>query len=150
MAIAALAHRFVFPASPYIVSLNYVSRRKLSISPSSDTKKPLLEIDEAQECRTDSCGRVVDADVKVSSTSLKDSVQDVVLGGGETVRVLSLYKNCFNYDATSFFMSILFLVSNIVHLISQLVMSLKVIYMSGPSPFPVFYQTIHSIRKVSL
>ena len=93
MAMAALAHRYVFPASPYSLTPNYISRRKLSISSTSDLNESLLEIDEVQECRKDSSKRFVDADVKVSSTSLKDSVQDVVLGGGETVRILLLHKN---------------------------------------------------------
>ena len=93
MAIAALAHRYVFPASPYFRSPNYVSRRKLAISSTSGLNESLLEIDEVRECRKDSSKRFVEADVKVSSTSLKDSVQDVVLGGGETVRILLLHKN---------------------------------------------------------
>jgi hypothetical protein len=123
MAIAALAHRFVFSASPYVASLNYFSQRKLSISPSSDMHKPFLEIDQVQECVTGSCSRVADADVKASSTSLKDSVQDVVLGGGETVRLLLLCNIYLSYNATGFFpfLKESFIISDFIPIIILLV-----------------------------
>lgn len=90
--------------------------------------KPFLEIDQVQECVTGSRSGVVDADVKASSTSLKDSVQDVVLGGGETVRVLLLCNIDLSYDVTCFLLSLKesFKISDFIPIIIQLVnVSLK-------------------------
>lgn len=87
MAIAAVAHTFVFPVTPYLASTNDHTKQIKHLinchSPSS--KEPLLKVSEVEEYDGDSYRRKIDADVKLSGTSLKESVQDVVLGGGETV-----------------------------------------------------------------
>lgn len=85
MAVAALAHTFVFPVTPYQMSSKHLKHIKYSINSDSSSKEPLLEIDEVEEYGEDSYCKISDADVRVSGTSLKESVQDVVLGGGETV-----------------------------------------------------------------
>lgn len=85
MAIAAIAHTCVFPTTPYRLSSNHRKHTKFSVSSDSLSKKSFLEIEEVEEYGKESYRRIVDADVKMSGTSLKESVQDVVLGGGETV-----------------------------------------------------------------
>lgn len=68
MAIAAVAHIYVYPASPY---------RK-------ENNRNLNAID--------SVASELEEDIEVAATSVKESVKDVVMGGGENVSVLRRYR----------------------------------------------------------
>ncbi|MCO5612735.1 hypothetical protein L7F22_067004 [Adiantum nelumboides] len=82
MAVAAVAHTFVFPVTPYQASSKHF---KYVVNSPASSKEPLLKVDKVEEYDGDCYRSIIDADVNVSGTSLKESVQDVVLGGGETV-----------------------------------------------------------------
>jgi len=64
MAVAAVAHIYVYPAVPY--------RR--------DNKQNLNKVDSVAD--------ELEEDIEVAATSVKESVKDVVMGGGEHVSVV--------------------------------------------------------------
>jgi hypothetical protein len=70
MAIAAVAHIYVYPATPY---QQHLDRKEQNVN-SFDS----MTVDEIEE------------DLEIAATSVKDSIQDVVFGGGGHVRFLSL------------------------------------------------------------
>ncbi len=68
MAIAAVAHIYVYPATPY---QQHLDRKEQNVN-SFDS----VMVDEIE-------------DLEIAVTSVKDSIQDVVIGGGGHVRILS-------------------------------------------------------------
>ncbi|KAH7291716.1 hypothetical protein KP509_29G030100 [Ceratopteris richardii] len=88
MAVAAVAHTFVFPVSPYRGFSSQVSHTKYQLGSETSSREPLLTVDEIEGHSDDSYIMITDTNVETSSTSLKESVQDIVLKGGETVCVL--------------------------------------------------------------
>ncbi|KAI5076537.1 hypothetical protein GOP47_0008602 [Adiantum capillus-veneris] len=85
MAVAAVAHTFVFPVTPYQASFNQPKNFEYSVNSHVPSREPLLKVNKVEEYDGGSYRRLINADVNVSGTSLTESVQDVVLGGGETV-----------------------------------------------------------------
>lgn len=85
MAVAAVAHVFVFSAKPYhfLPSAAYGKVRK-------ETKEAALEIDEENRQKA---ALLKETSTRVESprTSVTESVQDIVVEGGQ--RVSSLHKN---------------------------------------------------------
>lgn len=76
MAIAAVAHLFVFPAEPY------------HFIPISECGKITAETSKKTEVKLDEGGGVVETKethVEASGTSIKESVQDIVMDGGQHV-----------------------------------------------------------------
>jgi hypothetical protein len=70
MAIAAVAHIYVYPATPYQQHLDSKEQNVNSFGS--------MMVDEIEE------------DLEIAATSVKDSIQDVVIGGGGYVRFFIL------------------------------------------------------------
>lgn len=95
MAIAAVAHVFVFSAKPYHFLLS-AAYGKIS----KETIGAALEIDEGSKQKS-AVLKETTTQVEAPTTSVTESVQDIVVKGGQ--RVSSLHnknKNCINYHIT--------------------------------------------------
>eukprot|EP00253_Pinus_taeda_P009920 PITA_09920 len=83
MAIAAAAHIFVFPAEPYrLMGENQASVRIRTVSAEAETQK---DYEKRRGKEKASVVRLFETNVEGLGTSIKESVQDVVIGGGEHV-----------------------------------------------------------------
>ena len=95
MAIAAVAHVFVFSAKPYYLLPAAASAcGKFS----EETTEAAMAIDEVDEKKPAALLKETTTEVEAPRTSVKESVQDIVVEGGQ--RVNSLHKNdtcCINY-----------------------------------------------------
>ena len=87
MAIAAVAHIYVFPTEPYRFlpapehgKVTVETKAKLKVGEDAGGKPAIVEQTEMR--------------VEVPGTSITESVQDVVLGGGEHVSFLTPCYNC--------------------------------------------------------
>eukprot|EP00253_Pinus_taeda_P002852 PITA_02852 len=83
MAIAAAAHIFVFPAEPYrLMGENQASVRIRAAGAKAETQK---DYEKRSGKEKPSVLRLFETNVEGLGTSIKESVQDVVIGGGEHV-----------------------------------------------------------------
>ena len=74
MAIAAVAHLFVFPAEPY----HYIPVSECG-KITAETSKTEVKLEEGGLVET------TETQVEASGTSIKESVQDIVIDGGQHV-----------------------------------------------------------------
>lgn len=94
MAIAAIAHVFVFSAKPYYLLPAGSACGKVT----KETTEAAIAINEGDEQKPAALLKETTTEVEAPRTSVKESVQDIVVGGGQ--RVSSLHKNntsCTNY-----------------------------------------------------
>lgn len=94
MAIAAIAHVFVFSAKPYYLLPAASACGKVT----KETTEAAIAIDEGDDQKPAALLKETTTEVEAPRTSVKESVQDIVVGGGQ--RVSSLHKNntsCINY-----------------------------------------------------
>jgi hypothetical protein len=84
MAIASIAHLYVFPASPYQVVESGKGRSVKVLSDYAAFDSP-LDPEEVRESERPTIIRSFSSDVEQVSTSVKESVHDVLIGGGNHV-----------------------------------------------------------------
>ncbi|KAH9305349.1 hypothetical protein KI387_009753, partial [Taxus chinensis] len=82
MAIAAVAHIFVFPVEPYrLISENKQGR--LTVQSTAVTVETRKDSQKTRDEQGTDVAQVLETDVEGRGTSLKESVQDIVIAGGE-------------------------------------------------------------------
>ncbi|EFJ28171.1 hypothetical protein SELMODRAFT_94216 [Selaginella moellendorffii] len=84
MAIAAVAHIYCFPARPY-QQINEFGQRSVAVLSDYASMDSPLDPDEVKESERRSILRFLPPEMENVATSLKESVQDVVMVGGEQI-----------------------------------------------------------------
>ena len=85
MAIASVAHIYVFPATPYQVLEGGKDRSVKVLADYAAFDSP-LDLEEVRESERPSIVKFFGSDPEKGATSVKESVHDVLVGGGHHVR----------------------------------------------------------------
>lgn len=91
MAIAAVAHIFVFSAEPY----RYIPVSEYGVT--IETVKEAAEVKEGKEHKPTVVERT-ETHVEAPGTSVTESVQDIVLEGGQRVSIISKHMHIHNQN----------------------------------------------------
>lgn len=86
MAVAAIAHVYVFSAKPY----NFIQVSEYG-KVSTRTEKTVIDIDEKGKDEGPTTIEKTETEVKAPGTSISESVQDIVREGGQQVQTYSIY-----------------------------------------------------------